>query len=215
LKQFAIIGLGRFGASVARTLVNLGAEVLGIDASEERVQANAHHLSHVVQLDATDEEALQQVGINNFDVVVVAIGQDMEASILATAIAKDLQVKLVVAKAMSHQHGRILEKVGADRVIYPERDMGIRVAHSLVAKNFLDFIELSDKYSIVELAVPDFCKGKSLQGLELRSKYGVNVVAIRRPEGIIVSPKAEEMLRPGDVLLVLGSNEDLEHLEEK
>lgn len=213
--DFAIIGLGRFGLSIARTLIELEQDVLGIDILADVVQRNRDELPNIMQLDSTDEDALQQIGITNFDVVVVAIGQDMEDSILTTAILQELGVKKIVAKANSHQHGRILEKVGAHKVIYPERDMGIRLAHSLVAKNFLDFIELSDAYSIVELNVPKFFIKKSLKQLNLRSRYGINVLGIRRGSNFIVSPKAEEVFQEGDVILVLGNITDLQKLEEK
>jgi len=213
--DFAVIGLGRFGLSIARTLIELEQDVLGIDILADVVQRNRDELPNVIQLDSTDEDALQQIGITNFDVVVVAIGQDMEDSILTTAILQELGVKKIVAKANSHQHGRILEKVGAHKVIYPERDMGIRLAHSLVAKNFLDFIELSDAYSIVELNVPKIFIKKSLKQLNLRSRYGINVLGIRRGSNFIVSPKAEEIFQEGDVILVLGNITDLQKLEEK
>jgi len=213
--DFAVIGLGRFGLSIARTLIELEQDVLGIDILEEVVQRNRDELPNIIQLDSTDEDALKQIGITNFDVVVVAIGQDMEDSILTTAILQELGVQKIVAKADSHQHGRILEKVGAHKVIYPERDMGIRLAHSLVAKNFLDFIELSDAYSIVELNVPKIFLKKSLKELNLRSRYGINVLGIRRGSNFIVSPKAEEIFQEGDVILVLGNIDDLQKLEEK
>ena len=154
INQFVIIGLGRFGSSLGEELVKLGYEVLGVDRDEEKVQELSHILTHAVVADATEEEVLRSIGARNFDCGVVAIGDDIQASILATILLKDLGVKKVVAKAVSDLHGRVLERVGVDRIIYPERDMGIRVAHQLVSPNLLDYIELSKKYTIAELAVP-------------------------------------------------------------
>lgn len=212
MKDFAVIGLGRFGASVARTLASMGYNVLGVDSHEELVQAIAPSITHAVQADATDEETLKALGIRNFDVVVVAIGNDLEASILVTLTLKELGVKQVIAKASTELHGKVLTRIGADRVVFPERDMGMRLAQSLVSTNILDYIELSPEYSIVELTAGR-AAGKTLRDLDLRARYGVNVMALRRGQKIIVAPLADDEIAQDTVLVVIGHNDNLRRLE--
>lgn len=214
LNQFVIIGLGRFGSSLGRELINLGYEVLGVDRDEEKVQELSNVLTHVVVADATEEEVLRSIGARNFDCGVVAIGDDIQASILATILLKDLGVKKVVAKAVSDLHGRVLERVGVDRIIYPERDMGIRVAHQLVSPNLLDYIELSKKYTIAELAVPQCLSGKSLNDVNPRGRFGCSIVAINKPEGIIIAPVAKDTLTTDDVMVVIGTNQQIEQFQD-
>ncbi|NPV52315.1 MAG: TrkA family potassium uptake protein [Firmicutes bacterium] len=213
VKQFAVIGLGRFGVSVGKTLAKLGHEVLAIDKNQDTVQHVANIFTHAVQADATDEEALKALGIRNVDVAIVAIAQDIQSSILATLALKSLGVKYVVAKAHDELHGKVLEKVGADRVIYPERDMGIRVANNLVSSNILDYIELSPDYSIIEVVATDEFADRSLRELNLRAKYGITVVAIKSGTEIKVSPGADDKIHRGDILVVLGRNENLDRLQ--
>lgn len=208
-KQFAIIGLGRFGASVAITLSQMGYEVLAIDASEERVNQITEQVTYAVQVDAMDEQALKSLGIRNFDVVIVAIGQEIQASILVTVMLKELGVKRVVAKAQTSLHGKVLERVGADMVVFPERDMGVRVAQSLVSKNILDQINLSPEYSIVELMAPDDFVGKTLQESAFRRELGITILAIRRKQEVIISPGAKQMIQEGDILVTIGRNDKL------
>lgn len=216
MKQFAVIGLGRFGMSVAKKLVDLGVEVLAIDADEEKVQKAAAFVTHAVQADATDEDTLRTLGIRNVDCAIVSIGQDIQSSILATLLLKGLGIGYVVAKAQSELHGKVLEKLGADRVVYPERDMGIRVATNLVATNLLDYIELSPEFSIFEVVAPDEFVGKSLGELNLRAKYNVNIVAMRSADGsVTVSPGANDVIRARDVLVMIGRKEDMERLEHR
>lgn len=212
-KQFAVVGLGRFGASVAKTLSLMGHEVLAIDNDEEKVQEMVESVTHAVQADAMDEDALKALGIRNFDVVIVSIGHDIQASILVTVILKELGVKYVVAKARNDLHGLVLNKIGADKVVYPERDMGMRVAHSLVATNVLDHIELSPEYSILEVVAPDSLVGKTLRQSALRARFGVTVMAIKRGRDIIVSPEAEEVIQEGDILVCIGENDKLHTVE--
>lgn len=213
MKQYVVIGCGRFGSSVAKTLYGLGNEVLAIDKDEEKVQEISDSVTHAVQADVMDESVLRELGIKNFDIVVVSIGSDLEASIMATLIAKELGVKTVIAKAQSDLHGKVLSKIGADKVVFPERDMGVRVAHNLVSTNILDFIELSPDYSIVEItAIPEW-ENKTLKELRLPTKYGINVMAIKREKFINVSPYADDMILKGDVLVVIGSTEDLKKIE--
>ncbi|WP_336784801.1 potassium channel family protein [Paenibacillus sp. MMO-177] len=212
--QFVIVGLGRFGSSLGRELIKLGYEVLGIDRDEEAVQEMSNVLTYTVSADCTDEETLRSLGVRNFDCGVVAIGDDIQASILTTILLKDLGVKRVVAKAMSELHGRVLEKIGVDRVIYPERDMGIRVAHQLVSPNLLDYIELSKEYTIAELSVPKCLNGKSLQDMNLRARFGCSIVAINKPSGIIIAPTAADVVTEKDVMVVIGTNDQIEQFEE-
>ncbi|MEX1029827.1 MAG: TrkA family potassium uptake protein [Paenibacillaceae bacterium] len=213
-KQFAIIGMGRFGSSVAKTLYNLNYEVLAIDSDEDRTQEVINMVTHAVQADSTDEEALRALGLRNFDVVVVAIGQDIQASILTTLILKDMGVKMLVAKAQNELHGKVLSKIGADKVIYPERDMGHRVAHNLISPNILDHIEISDDYSIVDLQVGPNLIGKNLRQLDIRNKFQCNVMGIKSAAGKMnIAPNAEDLIKVDDVLVVVGRNEDLQKFE--
>ncbi|TYP49815.1 potassium channel family protein [Thermosediminibacter litoriperuensis] len=213
MKQFVVIGLGRFGSSVAKTLYKLGYDVLGIDSNEEIVQSLVDSITHAVQADATDENTLKALGVRNFDVGIVSIGDDIQASILVTLILKELGLKYVVAKAQNDLHGKVLYKIGADRVVFPERDMGIRVAHNLVSSNILDYIELSPDFSIVEIqALPEWYD-KTLRELDMRGRHGLNVMAIKRDEDVIVSPGAEDFIKKGDILVVVGHNKDIKKLE--
>lgn len=213
-QQFVVIGLGRFGASLALELMELGYEVLGIDRDEEVVDGLSSQLTHAVTADATDEEVLKSLGIRNFDCGIVAIGNDIQMSILSTILLKEIGLKTVVSKAISVLHGRALEKLGVDRVIYPERDMGIRVAHQLVSPNLLDYIEISKDYSIVELKVPLCLEGKSLSELNSRARYGCSIVALQRSQGIIIAPTAMDHLEQGDIMVVIGAKKNLEEFEE-
>ncbi|MGB9803711.1 MAG: potassium channel family protein [Desulfofundulus sp.] len=212
MKQFAVIGLGRFGSSVARTLARMGYDVLAVDTCEERVNAIADEVTYAVCVDAMDEQALKSLGLRNFDVVIVAIGQEVQSSILVTVMLKEMGVPRVVAKAVTELHGKVLQRVGADMVVFPERDMGVRVAHALVSKNIVDQINLSPDYSIIELVAPPEFVGKTLQESAMRREYGVTVLAIRRGEEIIISPGARQVINEGDILVALGRNEKLRTL---
>ena len=217
-KQFGVIGLGRFGSAMAMTLAELGHEVIGVDGDESRVQQLADVI-HALQLDATDEKALRAAGIQDVDVAVVSIGENIESSLLVVMQLRELGIERIVAKAVTALHGRILEKLGVSRVIFPEREMAIRVAHSLVMPNVIDYIELSRDFSIVEVPAPDLFLGRTLKQLELRPKYGLTLIAIkRRPaatgaEVTNIAPSADEVIQPGDVLSLLGSNERLSALD--
>ncbi|MGX7329749.1 potassium channel family protein [uncultured Enterococcus sp.] len=216
-QNYAIIGLGRFGGSICRTLAEAGQEVLAIDANEDRVNEYMNIATYAVVGNAQDETVLRSLGIRNFDYVIIAIGEDIQASILVTLMIKEMGVPHVVAKAQNEYHARVLEKVGADRVVHPERDMGTRIAHNLVSKNILDFIELSDEFSLAEIRVtnPKFFNC-SLVKLNFRQKYGLTVVAIRRPNAkIIVSPAADEVVLENDNLLVIGNADDVDLLDRK
>jgi len=178
--QFAIIGLGNFGYSAAKTLAEKGCEILCIDQSEERLELVREIATHAVQADATDEKALRAVGVGEVDCAVVSMGQDIEASLLVTMLLRDLGVKQLVVKAVSPMHGRILKKLGVDRVVFPEADMARRVAESLLTPSILDYLELGEGYGVAEVAAPQTFWGKSLAELQLRTHYGVTVLAIRR-----------------------------------
>jgi trk system potassium uptake protein len=214
MKQAAVIGLGRFGASVARTLANAGCEVLGVDVDESRVKAVADEITDAVRANALDEEALRALGLRNFEVVVVAIGHEVQASILVTVLLKEMGIPKIVAKAQDDLHGRVLQKVGADIVVFPERDMGVRLAHTLISRNVIDEIQLSTDYSILEIEAPPRFLDRSLKDLELRQKFGLTVLAIRRADRIIVSPDATQIVEEGDILVTLGQPEKLESLNE-
>lgn len=214
MKQVAVIGLGRFGSSVARTLASSGCEVLAVDVDEARVKAIADEVTDAVRANALDDGALRGLGLRNFEVVVVAIGHEVEASILTTVLLKEMGVPKIVAKAQDELHGRVLQKVGADIVVYPERDMGVRLAHTLISRNVIDEIQISTDYSIMEMQAPPRFLDRSLKELELRQRFGLTVLAIRRADRIIVSPDAEQTLEEGDVLVTLGQPEKLESLNE-
>ncbi|GEQ61026.1 potassium transporter TrkA [Vagococcus lutrae] len=216
-QSFAVIGLGRFGSSVCNSLIESKQEVLAIDRDEDRVNEYMDIATHAVVANAQDEATLRQLGLNNFDHVIVAIGEDIQASIFVTLMAKEMGVSRITAKAQDQYHAKVLEKVGADRVVHPERDMGERVAHQLISKNILDFLELSDEYSIAEVKVTNHAYlEKTLIDLNLRQKYGLNVVAIRREgRGLIVSPAATEIVKFNDTLFVVGATEDVEEFDDK
>lgn len=211
--QFAVIGLGRFGTSMTKELIRMGHDVLVIDNSETTINDIADTATHAVQADAMDEEALKSLGIGNFDVAVVSIGEKIQANILAAIILKEMGVKRVVAKAQNELHGKVLHKLGAE-VIFPERDMAVKLARSLASQNILDQIDISPDYGIMELVAPDSFVDKSLEQLAVRKKAGVNILAVRRGEEIIVSPPASFQIQRGDVVVALGKNRHLLGLSE-
>ncbi len=216
-RSFAVIGLGRFGAAIATTLTELGHEVIGIDSDEEKVRQLSDVVSVALQLDAIDERALRAAGIQDVDVAIVSIGENVESSLLAVMLVMELGIRQIVAKATTPLHGRILEKLGVSRVIFPEREMAVRVAHSLVVPNVLDYIELSRDFSIIELPAPPQFVGHSIRELAIRTKYGLTLIAIRRKaeqgEATTVGPSADDRIQAGDVLALLGPNERLSRLD--
>lgn len=216
-QNYAIIGLGRFGGSICRTLIEAGQEVLAIDSSEDRVNEYMNIATHAVVGNAQDEMTLKSLGIRNFDHVIIAIGEDIQASILVTLMVKEMGVPNILAKAQNEYHARVLEKIGADRVVHPERDMGIRIAHNLVSRNILDYVELSDDYSLAEIRVANRrFFGKSLAELNFRANFGLTVVGIRRVDGkVVVSPTADVIVQENDNLLVIGETDDVDILDEK
>ncbi|WMM23648.1 TrkA family potassium uptake protein [Tissierella sp. MB52-C2] len=215
MKSFVVIGCGRFGGAVAKTLYSLGNEVLAIDRCEETIKEIAEEVTHAVQADVMDETVLKDLGLRNFDVAIVAIGSDLEASIMATIVTKELGIKTVVAKALTELHGKVLKKIGADKVIFPERDMGIRLAHNLASTNILEFIELSPDYSILEITAIKEWEEKSLVQLKLSTKYRINVMAIKRGNSISISPNGESIIKENDILVVIGNTKDIKRIEQK
>ncbi|MDD3410446.1 MAG: TrkA family potassium uptake protein [Eubacteriales bacterium] len=212
-RQFLVLGLGRFGESVAKSLCQLGHEVLAVDADAELVEGIAPYVTQAMQLDATDESALQSLGVRNFDAAVVSIGQNMRDSILVCVLLKELGVPNLIAKATDELHAKVLRKVGVDRVIFPERDMGMRLAKSLVTPNVLEMIDLSDDYQLVEVRAPSKWVGNTIKGVDVRRRYGISILAVHRGGQFMVSPGADVAFETGDVLLVLGKKEDLDNLD--
>jgi len=208
-QQYAVIGLGVFGTSVARKLHEDGQEVLGIDINEERVDEAVSFLTHAVVADSTEDEALISIGIRNFDCVIVAIGNDMQSSILTVLLLKELGVKKVIAKSLSKRHGQVLDKIGADWIINPEKDMGERVANHLLSPNVLNYIELSKEYNVEEILIPQRMAEKSLRELDIRAKYNVSAIAIVRKGDLIISPLSNQIIHEGDLLVVIGSKKNL------
>lgn len=213
MSEYAVIGMGRFGRSVATTLTQLGHQVMAIDKDEEALREVTDDVTHAVQIDSTDADALRSIGIGNFDAVVVAIGDFIQESILTTLLLKELGCKRIIAKAVDDLQAKVLERVGADLIVRPEREMGARIAHQLASPGVLDFMEVSPTFSIEELSVPDRLSGRSLKDLDLRARYGVSVLLIRRDGQLLISPDGETQLRAGDVLVVVGENKQLSKLE--
>lgn len=216
-KSFAIIGLGRFGGSVCRELIKSDQEVLAIDSCEDRVNEYMNIATHAVVANAQDEATLRSLGLRNFDHVIVAIGEDIQASILVTLMAKEMGVPRITAKAQNEYHARVLDKVGADTVVHPERDMGIRLGHKLTSNNMLDFIELSEDYSLAEVIVTNKkFYNKTIEELNFRQNFSLTIVAIRRgKKELIVSPPANQMINENDILLVVGHNDNVDYFDDK
>lgn len=214
MKSFAVIGLGRFGSSLAIKLSELGAEVLAVDDNMSVVEDISEKVTHAVSGDCTDEKVLRSLGIGNFDCAIVAMSENIESSILITSLLKSQGVPYVVSKAKSEIHAKVLRQIGADNVVFPEKDFGIKLAQSLRSSNILDFIELSDKYAIMEIKMPSSWVGKTLIELDVRKKYGINIVAVKDPDSgfIDVSPNPSVPFDSGRLLVVIGANEDIKKL---
>jgi trk system potassium uptake protein TrkA len=208
-KEILVVGLGRFGSALAKELVDLGHGVLGIDGSARPVQQNAEVLTHVVQADSTDVDAMKQLGAGEFHTAVVGIGTDLEASILTTAALADLGVRNIWAKAVTEAHGRILERVGADHVVFPEGDMGRRVAH-LVSGRMLDWFQLDEQFAMVETEVPTRLLGRSLGDIGVRNAYAVTVVAVKPAGGAFTYATADTVLDRGDLVVVAGPTDKVQ-----
>lgn len=214
-KQYAVLGLGSFGESVALTLENMGCDVLVMDDSYEKIQDISDKVSYAMKADVSDPDALQALGGKNLDGVVVAVSENLEAGIMATMLCKEMGIPLVVAKAKNRLQGAILQRVGADRIVYPEIEMGSRVAKSLVSREFMDWIELSNDYSMVEIAVPDKWVGRTLVDINVRERLGINVVGIIINGKIDVTLDPQKPLPEGGILIVIGANDVLEKFDSK
>lgn len=211
-KQFVVFGVGRFGQSVAKTLADSGCEVLVVDNDADRIQDIAEFVTHAVVTDVTDTEELENLGIRNFDGAIIGIGENLEASVMATILVKEMGVGYILAKANNEMHGKILKKVGADTVIFPEKEMGIRIANNVLMGNFFDAVELSTTFSMMEVEVPAVWAGHSLQELDLRRKYKINVVAIKRKDDLRIDLDPGKPLSKDEILVVIGKNNQLYEL---
>jgi len=214
-KEFAVIGLGRFGGSIVKELIELDADVLAIDISPAKVDEYALIATQAAAADTTDESVLHSLGIRNFEHVIVAIGENIQASILTTLMLKEIGVPKITVKAQNDYHEKVLMKIGADHVVHPERDMGIRIANNMVSNNILDYLDLSDEHSIAEIIANEKLVGHTLVDIDIRAKYGVNIVAIKRGTNIVVSPQANETIKTNDILIVIGSDADIHNFEKK
>lgn len=215
MKTYVVIGMGRFGYSVACRLSQLGNEVLVIEKCQEKVQQIANSVTHAVVGDAEDPQVLRALGIRNYDCAIVAIGGDLSASVLTTLNLKELGVSMVVCKAHDENHKKVLEKIGADRVIVPERESAYKLAQGLSTANVLEYIELSRDYGITEFEIPGSWEGKSLMQLNVRAKCGVNILAVRRDGEIQVSPNADYVFEKSDVVVALGNYKALSAVQKK
>ena len=211
-KEYIVIGLGRFGNSVAKQLEANGCKVLAIDRNEQRIRQIAEYVTLAMCLDVADEEALEELGGRNFDGAVISIGHSLDASVLATIWAKEQGIKQVIAKAYDETQGKILTKIGADEIVYPEKETGMHLANNLAFNNLIDTIELSPEYSIAEVTILTDWIGKSLIELKLREKYDVNVIAIRRGGSLILNPAADAPSKKNDVFVLLGTNNTLKKI---
>lgn len=212
-KQYIVVGLGRFGSAIAETLCEAGEEVLGVDMDMDLVEDMRDRITHTVQMDAMDRDALEALGVSEFNVAFVTMGSDIRASGTITLMLKELGVKQVIAKAHDDFHGRMLEKLGADTVLFPERDMGRRIAHNLVSGNIIDYLELSPDYSMAEVRPMRDWVGKPLKELDLRNRLGLNIIVIRNGEDLDPMPQPDTVIREGDVLLVVAREETLAKLD--
>jgi trk system potassium uptake protein TrkA len=211
-KEFVVFGIGKFGLSVAKTLADNGCQVMVVDSEQDRVAEIAEHVTYAVCADVTDADAMHSLGIKNFDGAVVAIGENLEASVLVTIIAKEMGIPFVLAKAQTELQAKVLKKVGADKIIFPEKESGIRIANNLVSDNFFDAIELSTKYSMMDLDVPADWVGKTLRELNLRATKKINIIGIKQNEEFEITPDPDAPLKEDDILVVIGKNQTLTKL---
>ncbi|MBN2238390.1 MAG: TrkA family potassium uptake protein [Dehalococcoidales bacterium] len=215
-KQVAVIGLGRFGISLATTLASEGHDVLAIDKDETKVQNIASQLTHAVQADSVNENILRELGIDNFDIAVVAIGSAIESSVLTTILCKKLGVKYIIARANDELHGSILEKIGADSVVYAEQQMGSRIAHGITLTDVWDYMNVTPSYGIIQYRVPLYLDGETITSLELgqSGKWEVAALLIQRENEVIVTPDRTQTVKAGDILIMSGNDDKLEKILE-
>lgn len=212
-KQYIVVGLGRFGRAIAETLCGAGEEVMGVDSDLDVVESMRDRITHTVQMDAMDRDALEALGVSAFDVAFVTMGSDIRASGTITLMLKELGVKRVIAKAHDDFHGRMLEKLGADEVLFPERDMGRRIAHNMTSGNIIDYLELSPDYSLAEIRPRREWIGKALKELALRSRMGINIIVIKNGDDFNPMPTPETVIQENDVILVVARESTLRQLE--
>lgn len=210
MKSFIVLGLGRFGISVAQTLYDLGYEVLGVDADEKIVNELSRHINHTVQADITSEEFLRSMDIKKFNAAVVAVGSNIQVSIMATVLLKEMEAKFILVKAQDIFQEKILYKIGADKVILPEKDIGIKVARNLAVENFFDMVEISADYSITSVEPPASWQGKNLGELAARTKHRINILAVKSRNDTNIMPSANTVIERGSVITIMGKNDDLE-----
>ncbi len=210
-KQFAVLGLGRFGQAVVKTLSKNGYDVLCCDKDINLINEIAPYATDVLQAEISSEGALKEMGLNNYDVVIIATGVNFEATIMAALAAKEMGVKTVIAKAKDTKQANILYKLGVDKVVLPERDMGVRLATSLISSNILEFISLSDNYGIVEISPKPEWVDKTLIKANIRANTGLNVIAIKRGSNVMVSPAPTEIINKDDILVIIGSSDKIQH----
>ena len=208
-KQYLVIGCGRFGSSVAKKMCQLGNEVMVIDKDEDSINNIAELVTHTAIVDVTEERDLKSIGLGNFDVVIVAISSDVRASIMATVIAKEMGVPKVVCKAKDELQAKVLYKIGADKVVFPERDMGIRLAYNLASENILDQINLDPEYSIMEIVTPQNWVGKTIIELNLRAKYDITVLAVKTQSGLKVMPSPNYKMQEKNILIIIGNTDKI------
>ena len=215
--KFSVIGLGSFGSNVAKTLYEMGHEVVAIDEEKSKVDDMKDAATHAVQMNAADKENLQAMGITDMDVVVVSLGPDMESSVLTTLYLKEMAVRRIVAKALTEDHAKILEAVGATEVIYPEKDMAIKTALRLSNPNILEYLPLISGLTVQEIAAPEKFIGKSLKELDVRNKYDIQVMAIKGiiPEKTTFMPKADFVIKDSDILIILGEEKQIKKFDSK
>lgn len=208
-KQYLVIGCGRFGSSVAKKMCQLGNEVMVIDKDEDSIENIAEQVTHTAIVDVTEERDLKSIGLGNFDVVIVAISSDIRASIMATIMAKEMGVPKIVCKAKDELQAKVLYKIGADKVVFPERDMGIRLAYNLASENILDQINLDPEYSIIEIVTPTNWVGKTIIELNLRAKYDITVLAVKTPSGLKVMPSPNYKMQEKNILIIIGNTDKI------
>ena len=211
-KEYIVIGMGRFGSSIARQLEANGCKVLAIDRNEKRVNQIAEYVTLAMCVDVANEDALRELGGRNFDGAIISSGHSLEASVLAAIWAKEQGIGQIIAKAYDDMQGKILTKVGVDKIVYPEREIGVQMANDLAFNNLFDAIELTSEYSITDVSALDNWVGKNLKELKLREKYGVNVIAIKRGGVMLVNPPADDPTKKGDVFVILGLNNTLKKI---
>lgn len=205
-KEFAVIGLGRFGKTVATSLASSGAQVLVLDQDENALQEVSDAVTHTIRGEATSASTINQLGLGNYDAAVIAMSSNLESNFMATILVKEAGVPFIVVKAKTELEGRVLKKVGADKVIYPEKETGMRLANHLMHDNYFEAVELSEEYSIVDVDIPQDWIGKSLKTLNIRAKYGVNVIGVKGSSELNINPAPDDVLKEDDVLIMLGRN---------